>query len=143
MTIVTNVYTTVTNTEDGSKSEVMTQKQISAFASYDEESDLHLLTHNLQILQNGYTYFYIDLPDGYVAKLTVTNGKQNTNVSDNDNYYKEDEVGAYKPVSTIVTQKISILIEIEEGENGVIWGEATSDAYTRLAEFISVTESKN
>lgn len=134
LTIGYNVYDVVNNVEQST----FTTNSISAYASKDSESqfdgyDSYTLNSNLSILPNGYYYFYVDLPDGYAAKLTVDKVNRNDMDYQNGSYYKESEDGAYLPPSSIVTQKVAVQIEIYSTleSDGTIWGEATSNIYTK------------
>lgn len=90
----------------------------------------YTLNSKLQVLPRGYFYFFIDLPKGYTAsfKITTTNKANiNSNISEN---------GAYLPPSSIVTQRISVEITIEEGASGTYWGIDISDSnVTQIVEY--------
>lgn len=111
--------------------EVFTEsQQISAYANKDEETKYagyssYSLERSLQILPSGYYYFYIALPEGYSAKYKIS--KDNTNQNEN-------EVGAYLPPSSIVTQRIELEIEIyaNDESDGTVWGVSTQTNYIRL-----------
>lgn len=96
---------------------------ISAFSIYDStvnNEKYYHLDKNLQVLPQGYFYFYINLPQGYTCSYEITNNKKNQNANVN-------EPGAYLPPTSIVTQRIEVLISITEAEGGIVWGESTSN----------------
>ncbi|MGM9969087.1 MAG: hypothetical protein ACI35S_01685 [Anaeroplasma sp.] len=126
ITISENIYTTDINSNT-----IISTKQISAYVKDSENTNIsgqkiYLLDHNLQVLPSGYFYFYIDLPDGYIATYKVTNDKDNQNES-------IDEVGAYLPPTSIVTQKIQLTITIEKASSSSdgSWGVSIADIFTR------------
>ena len=151
MTIAENSY---------DKNGVQTKTQISAYAVnknnevYDndlteEDRDdidgykIYRLRYDLQSLPHGYFYFYIDLPDGYVAtahtnkvnQLIIYEADGKTVKSRDERYLTE--AGSFLPFSSIITQKVDLEIIVDEGtgEDASAWAVATSDIYTRQAKY--------
>ena len=124
-------------------------KQISGYASENEEYesttiDQYLFNNNLTVLPNGYYYFYVDLPDGYSAIYYVTNDKINRNDNpDYEDHDKEGFDGAYLPPASIVTQRVSITIEIvaDSDLDQSVWAESTSSIYTKQIKFTTKEEN--
>ena len=96
---------------------------------------IYTLVYSIQTLPNGYFHFYIDLPEGYGATCKITNDKINRNVIGED-YYKEEEQGAYLPPASFVTQRVNLEIVINNvsDSDGSVWGQATATTYTRIIE---------
>ncbi len=101
---------------------------ISGFASHDTITNTYVMNNNFQILQQGFFYFYLDLPNGYDATLRVTTAnKLNETIQLKD--------GSYCPPSSIVTQKISVeIIVIESASHEFAWGQGTIGVIANLAE---------
>ncbi|MBP5242799.1 MAG: hypothetical protein J6Z36_03815, partial [Clostridia bacterium] len=96
----------------------------------------YFLVKNLQVLPNGYFYFYVDLPSGYKATYVITNGKANNIATAT---YADENEGAYVPPSSIVTQtiKVAIIIDHAANDDSSVWAEKISDTYTKQAELVA------
>ena len=121
------------------------KRQISAFADDSSETytgarasiagfKIYKLKYDLQTLPGGFFYFYVDLPDGYVAEAYTdkTNNLSNSDVTN----LKQN--GAFDPATSIITVKIKLEIVIKKGtaQDSSAWALNTTDIYTRQAEYI-------
>lgn len=105
--------------------------QISNFIEYSEtinDVKYYYLMQNLQVLKRGFFYFYLDLPDGYACEYEITSrNKGNT-------YNLEGDKASYLPPASIVTQRISLTINvIDYTTTDVTWGEGLETQYGCLA----------
>ena len=140
-----DIYFTISETTYKKVNEVKTEtgkRQISAYADdsnltytgnrYDISGfKIYELKYKLQTLPSGYFYFYVDLPDGYIAEAR-TNKTNNISTSDANKY-----PGAFDPQTSIITVKIELEIVIKKGtnEDSNVWAFNTTDIYTREAEY--------
>ena len=140
-----DIYFTISETTYKKVNEVKTEtgkRQISAYADdtlltytgnrYDISGfKIYELKYKLQTLPSGYFYFYVDLPDGYIAEAR-TNKTNNISVADQNKY-----PGAFDPQTSIITVKIELEIVIKKGtnEDSNVWAFNTTDIYTREAEY--------
>ena len=132
LTISENLYDK-SNTKTGSR-------QISAYAVDHGETatrsdingyKIYTLGYDLQTLPGGYFYFYVDLPDGYVAKSYTS---MKNRLEDTDPMASVEE-GAFLPFESIITQKVYLEIIINKG-TGVDdsdWAISTSDIFIEKA----------
>ena len=101
---------------------------------------IYTLGYDLQTLPGGYFYFYVDLPDGYVAKSYTS---MKNRLEDTDPMASVEE-GAFLPFESIITQKVYLEIIINKG-TGVDdsdWAISTSDIYTRDATYDGLIPSE-
>ncbi len=120
------------------------KRQISAFADESSETytgtrasisgfKIYKLKYDLQTLPGGFFYFYVDLPDGYVAEAYTD---KSNNLSDSD-VTNLKQNGAFDPATSIITIKIKLEIVIKKGtaQDSSAWAVNTTDIYTRQAEY--------
>ena len=139
---LTDIYLTIS--ENIYKNSESSTRQISAYAQnlnsaiYDgnridiKNYKLYTLRYDLQTLPQGYFYFFVDLPEGYIAKSYTSMA----NELDGDDYETE-EAGSFLPHTSIITQKVNLEIIINKGTeiDNSAWAISTSDIYTIQANY--------
>lgn len=125
---------------------VKTSQQISGYLNKTEETNddglyKYTLGIKLQTLPKGYFYFYIDLPQGYSAKVTA----DMLNQLDKTASPGSNEEGSFLPFTSIVPKTIKLTFTVSEGDNAGngSWGLTTTDIVTVKAELEEASSSKN
>ncbi len=95
--------------------------------------NVYSLKYSLQTLPKGYFYFYVDLPNGYVAKAYTDMPNQIVTGTEPG----KSEEGAFLPFTSIITQKVALDIVIDAGTaaDSSVWAVKTSDIYTVKATY--------
>ena len=95
--------------------------------------NVYTLKYTLQTLPKGYFYFYVDLPNGYVAKAYTDMDNQISTSTEPG----ASEDGAFLPKTSIITVKVALDLVIDAGtaDDSSVWAVKTSDIYTVQASY--------